>query len=88
MVAPEARLEMALVGAVTFPIALFWFGWCVASVPLPAQKLSTDVLTIFTFCRTSFPSISFWSPMLAGGLLGFSILFLFLALFKCARDLL
>lgn len=86
MVAPEARLEMALVGAVTFPIALFWFGWCVASLPLPAQKLSTDVLTICAFCRTSFPSISFWSPMLAGGLLGFSILFLFLALFKCARD--
>ncbi|TIC40705.1 MFS general substrate transporter [Wallemia mellicola] len=40
----------------------------------------------FWFGWTSYPSISFWSPLIAGGLIGMSILFIFLALFNYLID--
>ncbi|GJE99749.1 MFS general substrate transporter [Phanerochaete sordida] len=43
-------------------------------------------VSFFWFGWTSYPSVSFWAPMLAGGLLGFSIVWLFLALFNYIID--
>ncbi|CDZ96474.1 mfs general substrate transporter [Phaffia rhodozyma] len=40
------------------------------------------VIALFWFGWTSFPSISYWSPLLAGGMLGWAILYLFLSLFN------
>lgn len=40
------------------------------------------VIALFWFAWTSYPSISFWSPMLAGALLGFGLLYVFLGLFN------
>lgn len=34
-------------------------------------------ISFFWFGWTSFPSISFWSPLFAGGLMGFSIFLIF-----------
>ncbi|KAK0543641.1 hypothetical protein OC846_006341 [Tilletia horrida] len=46
----------------------------------------TLVVAFFWFGWTSYPSISFWSPMLAGALLGFGILYVFLGLFNYMLD--
>lgn len=43
-------------------------------------------IAFFWFGWTSYPSISFWSPLLAGGLLGFSVVWIFLALFNYIID--
>ena len=42
--------------------------------------------SFFWFGWTSYPSISFWSPMLAGGGLGFGIIWIFLALINYIID--
>ncbi|CAO1618492.1 unnamed protein product [Sympodiomycopsis kandeliae] len=44
------------------------------------------VIALFWFSWTSFPSISYWSPMLAGALLGFALLYVFLGLFNYIVD--
>ncbi|KAG2139189.1 major facilitator superfamily domain-containing protein [Suillus bovinus] len=44
------------------------------------------VVSFFWFAWTSFPSISIWAPMLSGGLLGWSICLIFLALINYAVD--
>lgn len=44
------------------------------------------VIALFWFAWTSYPSISYWSPMLAGSLLGFALLFVFLGLFNYIVD--
>ncbi len=46
---------------------------------LPMGVVGGGIFTIgfFWFGWTSFPSISYWSPMLAGGLFGISITFIF-----------
>jgi multidrug resistance protein len=44
------------------------------------------VISFFWMGWTSFDSISFWSPMLAGGLLGFSVLNVFVGLFNYIVD--
>lgn len=44
------------------------------------------VISFFWMGWTSFRSISFWSPMLAGGLLGFSVLNIFVGLFNYIVD--
>ncbi|KDN53529.1 putative mfs-multidrug-resistance transporter [Tilletiaria anomala UBC 951] len=43
-------------------------------------------ISFFWFGWTSYRSISFWCPMMAGALLGFSILFIFLGLFNYIVD--
>lgn len=43
-------------------------------------------LSFFWFGWTSYPSVSFWSPLVAGGFLGFSIVWIFLALFNYIID--
>lgn len=43
------------------------------------------VIALFWFAWTTYPSISYWSPMLAGALLGFGLLFVFLGLFNVSR---
>ncbi|THG99890.1 hypothetical protein EW026_g2535 [Hermanssonia centrifuga] len=43
-------------------------------------------LSFFWFGWTSYPSVSFWAPMMAGGPLGFSIVWIFLALFNYIID--
>ncbi|GJE99509.1 MFS general substrate transporter [Phanerochaete sordida] len=43
-------------------------------------------LSFFWFGWTSYPSISYWAPLLAGALLGFAIVWLFLALFNYIVD--
>ncbi|KAK7468768.1 hypothetical protein VKT23_003269 [Stygiomarasmius scandens] len=43
-------------------------------------------ISFFWFGWTSFPSISFWAPMLSGGMLGFSISWIFLSLFNYIID--
>ncbi|OSX62680.1 hypothetical protein POSPLADRAFT_1046100 [Postia placenta MAD-698-R-SB12] len=40
----------------------------------------------FWFGWTSFPSISYWAPLMAGPLLGFSVIWIFLALFNYIID--
>lgn len=40
----------------------------------------------FWFGWTSYPSVSFWAPMMAGGPLGFSIVWIFLGLFNYIID--
>ncbi|KIP01757.1 hypothetical protein PHLGIDRAFT_38187 [Phlebiopsis gigantea 11061_1 CR5-6] len=40
----------------------------------------------FWFGWTSYPSVSFWAPMMAGGPLGFSIVWIFLGLFSYIID--
>jgi hypothetical protein len=53
--------------------------------PVPPEKrleialLASPLFAIsfFWFGWTSYPSIPFWSPLFAGGLMGFSILLLF-----------
>lgn len=44
------------------------------------------VISLFWFAWTSYTSISFWSPMIAGSLLGLAILFVFLGLFNYIVD--
>lgn len=44
------------------------------------------VIAFFWFGWTSFPEISFWSPMMAGSLLGFAVLFVFLGVFNYLID--
>lgn len=50
--------------------------------------LAGPCLTIafFWFGWTSYPSISFWSPMMAGSLIGFGVLFCFLGVFNYLID--
>jgi hypothetical protein len=36
-------------------------------------------IAFFWFAWTSYPSISFWAPMMAGGLIGFSICWIFVS---------
>ncbi|TKY87411.1 hypothetical protein EX895_004089 [Sporisorium graminicola] len=50
--------------------------------------LAGPCLTIafFWFGWTSYPSISFWSPMMAGALIGFGVLFCFLGVFNYLID--
>ncbi|KAL5536623.1 hypothetical protein ACEPAF_446 [Sanghuangporus sanghuang] len=55
-VPPEARLEVALIGAPLFALGFFWFAW------------------------TSYPSISYWAPMLSGLAMGSSSVLIFLSL--------
>ena len=43
-------------------------------------------LSFFWFGWTSYPHVSFWAPLLAGGPLGFSIVWIFLALFNYIID--
>lgn len=43
-------------------------------------------IAFFWFGWTSYPTVSFWAPMMAGGLLGFSIVWIFLALFNYIID--
>ncbi|EKM55507.1 uncharacterized protein PHACADRAFT_173640 [Phanerochaete carnosa HHB-10118-sp] len=43
-------------------------------------------VSFFWFGWTSYPHVSFWAPMLAGGLLGFSIVWIFLALYSYIID--
>ncbi|VDC02269.1 unnamed protein product [Peniophora sp. CBMAI 1063] len=58
-----------------------------APAPVPPEKrLEAAMLggplfavSFFWFGFTSYPDVSFWSPMMAGGLLGFSILLIFLS---------
>ena len=45
------------------------------------------VVAFFWFGWTSYPSISFWSPMMAGSLIGFGVLFCFLGTFNYLIDL-
>ena len=54
-VPPEARLEVALIGAPLFAIGFFWLGW------------------------TSYPSISYWAPMLSGLAMGSSSVLIFVS---------
>jgi multidrug resistance protein len=42
--------------------------------------------SFFWFAWTSNPSISFWAPMMSGSIIGFSILWIFLALFNYVID--
>jgi MFS family permease len=63
-----------------------------ARVP-PEARLEVTLLgaplfaiAFFWFGWTSFPSISFWSPLFAGGLLGFSIFLIFLSLINYTVD--
>jgi MFS family permease len=44
------------------------------------------VVALFWFAWTSYPSISYWSPMLAGSLLGLCLLFIFVGLFNFIVD--
>ncbi|CAO1628434.1 unnamed protein product [Parajaminaea phylloscopi] len=44
------------------------------------------VIALFWFAWTSYPSISWWSPALAGALLGFALLFIFVGLFNYIVD--
>ncbi|KAG6813207.1 hypothetical protein H0H93_013465 [Arthromyces matolae] len=43
-------------------------------------------ISFFWFAWTSFPSISFWAPMLSGGMMGFAICWIFLGLFNYIVD--
>ncbi|KAJ1029291.1 hypothetical protein NDA13_002542 [Ustilago tritici] len=43
-------------------------------------------IAFFWFGWTSYPSISFWSPMMAGSLIGFGVLFCFLGVFNYLID--
>jgi hypothetical protein len=43
-------------------------------------------ISFFWFGWTSYPSISYWSPLLAGGLIGFSIFMIFLSLINYTVD--
>ncbi|TRM66439.1 major facilitator superfamily domain-containing protein [Schizophyllum amplum] len=43
-------------------------------------------IAFFWFGWTSYPEISFWAPMMAGGLMGFSICWLFMSLFNYIID--
>ncbi|KAG1749872.1 major facilitator superfamily domain-containing protein [Suillus paluster] len=53
----------------------------IAMVAAPSFAIS-----FFWFAWTSFPSISIWAPMTSGALLGWSICFIFLALFNYIID--
>ncbi|EST07941.1 Major facilitator superfamily [Kalmanozyma brasiliensis GHG001] len=44
------------------------------------------VVAFFWFGWTSYPSISYWSPMMAGSLIGFGVLFCFLGVFNYLID--
>lgn len=44
------------------------------------------VIAFFWFGWTSYPNISFWSPMMAGSLIGFGVLFCFLGIFNYLID--
>lgn len=44
------------------------------------------VVSLFWFAWTSYPSISWWAPALAGSLLGFALLFIFVGLFNFLVD--
>jgi hypothetical protein len=63
-----------------------------APVP-PERRLEMALFSAPAFCIaffwfgwTSFPSISFWAPMLAGGLMGLSVIWIFLPLFNYMID--
>jgi multidrug resistance protein len=63
-----------------------------AKVP-PEARLEATLLaaplfaiSFFWFGWTSYPSISLWSPLMAGGLMGFSIFLLFLSLINYTVD--
>ncbi|KIK50280.1 hypothetical protein GYMLUDRAFT_51297 [Collybiopsis luxurians FD-317 M1] len=43
-------------------------------------------ISFFWFAWTSFPSVSFWAPLMAGGLMGFAICWIFLSLFNYMID--
>ena len=55
---------------------------------LEMAVLAAPIFTIafFWFGWTSYSSISFWAPMMAGGLMGFSICWLFMSLFNYIID--
>ncbi|TFL06776.1 major facilitator superfamily domain-containing protein [Pterulicium gracile] len=65
-----------------------------APEPVPPEfRLEMALFAAPAFCVafcwfgwTSFPSISFWAPMLAGGLMGFAIVWIFLPLFNYIID--
>ncbi|KAA1468796.1 MFS general substrate transporter [Dentipellis sp. KUC8613] len=66
-----------------------------APEPVPAEsRLEMTMLgaplfalSFFWFGWTSYPSISFWSPMLAGGMMGLGIFCIFLSLFNYVVDM-
>ncbi|KAA1470779.1 MFS general substrate transporter [Dentipellis sp. KUC8613] len=66
-----------------------------APEPVPAEgRLEMTMLgaplfaiSFFWFGWTSYPSISFWSPMLAGGMMGLGIFCIFLSLFNYVIDM-
>lgn len=53
--------------------------YCMAAAPIFA-------ISFFWFGWTSYPSISYWVPLLSGGAMGFSIVWIFLALFNYVID--
>jgi hypothetical protein len=63
--------------------------------PVPPEKrLEATLLaaplyaiSFFWFGWTSYPGVSFWSPLMAGGLMGFSILLVFLSLVNYIVDM-
>ncbi|KAI9462440.1 MFS general substrate transporter [Lactarius psammicola] len=94
-------LPVSLGGAAGVLVYLFLFNprydryieqYAPAKVP-PEARLEITLLaaplfaiSFFWFGWTSYPSISLWSPLLAGGLLGFSIFLLFLSLINYTVD--
>ncbi|CAL1706392.1 unnamed protein product [Somion occarium] len=52
---------------------------CMAAAPLFA-------ISFFWFGWTSYPSVSYWAPMMAGLVMGFSIIWIFLGLFNYIID--
>ncbi|TRM61103.1 major facilitator superfamily domain-containing protein [Schizophyllum amplum] len=94
-------LPIAIGGAIAVCINIFYFNARYedslkrrAPEPVPPEKrLEMAVLaaplyaiSFFWFGWTSYPSISYWSPMIAGGLMGCSICFLFMSLFNYIID--
>ncbi|KAH9968846.1 major facilitator superfamily domain-containing protein [Russula dissimulans] len=94
-------LPLTIGGAVGVIIYLIFFNpryeryieeYAPAKVP-PEARLETTLLaaplfaiSFFWFGWTSYPSISFWSPLVAGGLMGFSIFLIFLSLINYTVD--
>ncbi|KAI9512855.1 MFS general substrate transporter [Russula earlei] len=94
-------LPVSLGGVVGVLIYLLFFNpryeryieeYAPAKVP-PEARLEATLLgapcfaiSFFWFGWTSYPSISLWSPLLAGGLMGFSIFLIFLSLINYTVD--
>ncbi|VDC02267.1 unnamed protein product [Peniophora sp. CBMAI 1063] len=95
-------LPISLGGAVGCAVYLIFFDpryfkfmqeYAPAPVP-PEKRLESTLIaaplfaiSFFFFGWTSFPSISYWAPLVAGGLMGFSILLVFLSLMNYIVDM-